>query len=50
MEQELTARGHTLVDFEDNLRKPPEDKTVLFLKKVDREAYVRCFMDTLALY
>ena len=46
---ELTT-GFTLVDFEDNLRKPPEDKTVLFLKKVDREAYVRCFMDTLALY
>lgn len=46
---ELTT-GFTLVDFEDNLRKPPQDKTVFFLKKVDREAYVRYFMDTLALY
>lgn len=46
---ELTT-GFTLVDFEDNLRKPPEDKTVFFLKKVDREAYVKKFMEQLARY
>ena len=46
---ELTT-GFTLVDYEDNLRKPAEDKTVYFLKKVDREAYVRYFLDTLATY
>lgn len=46
---ELTT-GFTLVDYEDNLRKPPEDKTVLFLKRVDREAYVRHYMDVLSSY
>lgn len=46
---ELTT-GFTLVDFEDNLRKPPEDKTVLFLKKVDRAAYVQHYMDVLSSY
>ena len=46
---ELTT-GFTLVDFEDNLRKPPEDKTVFFLKKVVRVAYVKKFMEQLARY
>lgn len=46
---ELTT-GFTLVDFENNLKKPPEDKTVLFLKKVDREKYVEYFLEVLARY
>ena len=46
---ELTT-GFTLVDYEDNLRKPDADKTVLFLKRVDRTAYVQRFMDVLAQY
>ena len=46
---ELTT-GFTLVDFEDNLRKPQEEKTVLFLKKVDRARMVEYFLQVLASY
>lgn len=46
---ELTT-GFTLVDYEDNLCKPQEDKTVLFLKTVDRAAYVQHYLDVLASY
>lgn len=46
---ELTT-GFTLVDYEDNLKKPPEDKTVYFLKKVDRAAYAKYYMGVLAQY
>ncbi len=46
---ELTT-GFTLVDFEDNLKKPEEEKTVLFLKKVDREKLVQYFLNTLSAY
>lgn len=46
---ELTT-GFTMVDFEDNLKKPREEKTVLFLRKVDREKMVGHFMEILATY
>lgn len=40
---ELTT-GFTLVDYEDNLRKPLSEKTVRFLGNVDRDAYIAEFM------
>lgn len=46
---ELTT-GFTLVDFEDNLKKKEEEKTVLFLKKVNRERLVQYFTEVLAGY
>lgn len=46
---ELTT-GFTLVDFEDNLKKPEEEKTVLFLRRVDREKMVKHFIEILGTY
>lgn len=46
---ELTT-GFTLVDYENNLRKPQEDKTTFFLKTIDREKFVALFLEALKKY
>lgn len=46
---ELTT-GFTLVDYENNLKKRDEERNVLFLVRVEREPFVRNYIETLKRY
>ncbi len=46
---ELTT-GFTMIDYEDILRKPEEEKNIVFISSVDREGYRKLFFDALRSY
>lgn len=43
---ELTT-GFTMIDYEDILRKPEEEKNIVFINSVDRDGYMKVFFDAL---
>jgi inosine-uridine nucleoside N-ribohydrolase len=46
---ELTT-GFTLVDYEDNLKKPESEKTVFFLSDLDRQKFIEFFVNAIKRY
>lgn len=43
---ELTT-GFTMIDYEDILRKPEEEKNIVFINSVDRDGYMKVFFEAL---